>query len=299
MDTIAYVDRARPGAENMAIDRQLLEAAERTGRAYVRLYRWSEPTLSLGHFQAGIDRNLHPASRELAMVVRASGGGAIVHDREWTYSIAMRVGRNQIGASKELYDAVHGALVAGLRGLGWDASEWTKPCAVGETKNNPDDLIACGGSKPSEPLLCFQRRSCGDIVCEGFKVVGSAQRRLGGSVLQHGSILCQQSQYAPELPGLNELPQSLTPLSRRALAPVSAANSSPTERSFAGKLGVNAAACAAPEQLRTDALHNSLAEDSPINMETFGKVVLSWVIAPLERQFGCQVVATEGQVGFA
>ncbi len=198
MDTVAYVDRARPGQENMDIDRQLLEAAERTGSAYVRLYQWSEPTLSLGHFQAGIDRNLHMPSRDLPMVLRASGGGAIVHDQEWTYSIALPVGRNKIGASKELYDLVHGALVDGLRGLGWDASQWTKPCAVDVHERNSDEPIACGGSRPTEPLLCFERRSCGDIVCEGWKVVGSAQRRLGSSVLQHGSILCSRSAFAPE-----------------------------------------------------------------------------------------------------
>lgn len=263
MDTIAYVDRARPGAENMAIDRQLLEAAERTGRAYVRLYRWSEPTLSLGHFQAGIDRNLHSASRDLAVVVRASGGGAIIHDHEWTYSIAMPVGRNKIGASKDLYDVVHGALVEGLRELGWDVSQWTKQCVVDGLAGSSDAPIACGGSKLSEPLLCFQRRSCGDIVCEGYKVVGSAQRRLGASVMQHGSILCRQSAFSPELPGLSELPRSL---SRRALAPVSATDNPP---------------------------NSTLAKDSPIDMETFGSVVLSWVTTPLEQMFGCRVVATD------
>lgn len=247
MDTFAYVDRARPGEENMAIDRQLLEAAERTGSAYVRLYRWSQPTLSLGHFQAGIDRNLHAPSSDLAMVVRASGGGAIVHDQEWTYSIAMPVGRNKIGAAKELYDLVHIALVDGLRDLGWDARQWTKSCDVAAKSSS--DTIGCGGSKPSEPLLCFQRRSCGDIVCEGFKVVGSAQRRLGGSVLQHGSILCHRSQFAPELPGLNDLPRKLD------------------------------------------------GHNSAIEMETFGSVVLSWVLAPLERSLDCKVVGSEPELG--
>lgn len=255
MDAIAYIDQARPGAENMAIDRQLLEAAERTGCAFVRLYRWSEATLSLGHFQAGIDRNLHPASSRLPLVLRASGGGAIVHDQEWTYSIAMPVGRNKIGASKELYDTVHGALVQGLRAAGWDASQWSKSCEVAEpvsTKAQPgdaaDSTLGCGTSRTSEPLLCFQRRSCGDIVCADYKVVGSAQRRLGASVLQHGSILCQRSRYAPELPGLIDLPRNL---------PHSGAR---------------------------------LAEDSPIDMETFGSVVLSWVTAPLEQAFDCRVL---------
>ncbi len=260
MDTIAYIDRARPGQENMAIDRRLLEAAERTGNAYVRLYRWSEPTLSLGHFQAGIDRDLHPPSRDLAMVVRASGGGAIVHDLEWTYSIAMPVGRNKIGASKELYDLVHGALVDGLRSWGWDASQWVKPCVADRAGSVvADDAIGCGGSKPAEPLLCFERRSCGDIVCAGYKVVGSAQRRFGGSVLQHGSILCQRSPHAPELPGLNDLPRTLHQNASELPGPAGTP---------------------------------SLAEDSPIDLQTFGDVVLSWVLVPLERELGCRIVGS-------
>ncbi len=282
MDTIAYVDRARPGAENMAIDRQLLEAAERSGCAFVRLYRWSEPTLSLGHFQAGIDRNLHMPSRDLAMVLRASGGGAIVHHHEWTYSIAMPVGRNKIGASKELYDTVHAALVSGLQSLGWAASQWTKPCAVAADAKGSDEPIACGGSKPAEPLLCFQRRSCGDIVCEGYKVVGSAQRRLGSSVLQHGSILCSRSEFAPELPGLNEL-------SRRALAPVLATHDS----TGASALRLTEQPTGAGALRLAD---GQLTKDSPIDMETFGELVLSWVMAPLEETFGCKIVESTGQL---
>lgn len=271
MDTNAYIDRPRPGAENMAIDRQLLEAAERTGQAFVRLYRWSVPTLSLGHFQAGIDRNLHPPSRDLAMVIRASGGGAIVHDQEWTYSIAIPVGRNKIGASKDLYDLVHEALVDGLRSLGWDASQWTASCEMGIVSENNEAGISCGGSKPSEPLLCFQRRSCGDIVCEGYKVVGSAQRRLGASVLQHGSILCQQSRFAPELPGLNQIPKTL--------------GGSFPRQSLLGEGSAGASRLI-------------LAEDSPIDMETFGTVVLSWVLTPLERTLGCRLVGGEPELDF-
>ena len=262
MDTFAYVDRARPGEENMAIDRQLLEAAERSGAAYVRLYRWSEPTLSLGHFQAGIDRNLHPPSREISLVLRASGGGAIVHDHEWTYSIALPVGRNKIGASKELYDSVHGALVEGLRSLGWDASQWSKPCEVDNASSSEPAVVGCGGSKPAEPLLCFERRSCGDIVCDGYKVVGSAQRRLGGSVLQHGSILCRRSAYAPELPGLLDLRRDLPVALDRPQSP-------------------------------------NLTVVSPFNMETFGAIVLSWVLVPLQQNFGCRVVSTDAEASWA
>jgi lipoate-protein ligase A len=147
-----------------------------------------------------------------------------VHHHEWTYSVAVPVGRNQVGAAPHLYDIVHDALVAGLRQLGWDASKWTAPCAAAAPVSAPaapaDASAGCGsgpitggpaaggsvgGGQPH--FLCFSRRSCGDIVCDGFKVVGSAQRRLGSSVVQHGSILLARSEFAPELPGLGELPR--------------------------------------------------------------------------------------------
>jgi lipoate-protein ligase A len=55
------------------------------------------------------------------------------------------------------------------------------------------------------PFLCFERRTAGDILCEGRKIAGSAQRRHRGAVLQHGSILLERSRFAPELPGIREL----------------------------------------------------------------------------------------------
>jgi lipoate-protein ligase A len=274
MDAYAYVDEPRLGESNMTIDRLLLEAAEQQGCAFVRLYRWSQPTLSLGHFQADCDRNQHPPSASLPVVLRASGGGAIVHDREWTYSVAIPVGRNKIGAATQLYDLVHGALVDGLQGMGWNAQQWVKPCASPHApspsaSNGTDvvsDLKGCAvaspddarpgqaGSRSQAAFLCFQRRSCGDIVCEGSKVVGSAQRRLGASVLQHGSILCASSQHAPELPGLAELPRS--------------GHAEATQR------GVTQA-------------------EVMLESETFGQLVLSWVLSPLIREFGLRVVELE------
>jgi len=218
MDGFAYIDFARSGESNMAIDRQLLEAAEREQCAWVRLYRWAEPTLSLGRFQATLDRSIHAPSAQLPSVLRASGGGAIVHHHEWTYSLAVPVGRNRVGAATHLYDIVHDALVVGLRSLGWDASKWTSQCAAQVAESaSAEGSAGCGsGQRPTDQgsggqqhFLCFSRRSCGDIVCDGSKVVGSAQRRLGSSVLQHGSILFARSQFAPELPGLCDLPRDL------------------------------------------------------------------------------------------
>jgi lipoate-protein ligase A len=60
-------------------------------------------------------------------------------------------------------------------------------------------------SEQSEPFLCFQRRSCYDLVCGGAKIAGSAQRRRRGAIVQHGSVLLSQSAFAPELPGIEQL----------------------------------------------------------------------------------------------
>jgi len=221
MDAYAYIDTAHPGDANMSIDRRLLEMAEHQQSAFVRFYRWSEPTLSLGHFQSTTDRRAHSPSQNLTTVQRASGGGAIVHHHEWTYAIAIPVGRQCVGAATHLYDCVHDALVSGFNAFGWQTAKWVKPCSSATTlPDSPayspsasgtgcgsESAQQPGGRKPSPEFLCFLRRSCGDIVAGSHKIVGSAQRRLGTSVLQHGSILCAASPFAPELPGLAELPR--------------------------------------------------------------------------------------------
>src|SRR4051794_22517252 len=83
------VDSPADGAWNMALDEALLIDAETSGVASLRFYSWREPTLSLGYFQRHTDRAGHAASAGCLLVRRASGGGAILHDRELTYSIAL------------------------------------------------------------------------------------------------------------------------------------------------------------------------------------------------------------------
>jgi lipoate-protein ligase A len=172
-----------------------LESAA-AGQATLRFYQWSEPTLSLGYFQPVADREQHPASRECPLVRRASGGGAIVHDRELTYSMAVPQTAGHWPAAGGLYDICHQTLIVTLAELGIPAALWraTAICRGEDARASAE-----------EPFLCFQRRSCSDIVLGDAKIVGSAQRRRRGGVLQHGSILLGQSPFAPELPGLNDL----------------------------------------------------------------------------------------------
>ena len=82
-------DEPASGAWNMALDEALLESAGDDPMATLRFYRWSEPTLSLGYFQRSAERAAHIASRDCPLVRRASGGGAILHDAELTYSLTI------------------------------------------------------------------------------------------------------------------------------------------------------------------------------------------------------------------
>lgn len=184
-------DPPADGAWNMALDEALLASAGQSRLATLRFYQWSEPTLSLGYFQAHGDRGRHAASRRCPIVRRASGGGAILHDRELTYSLALPADHPWARRSEALYRLVHLALVELL-------AEWgiaARLCPAAER------FTPAG----SAPFLCFQRRTALDVVAGPLKLCGSAQRRRQGAVLQHGSLLLARSAFAPELPGLEEL----------------------------------------------------------------------------------------------
>ncbi|QDU87497.1 Octanoyltransferase LipM [Pirellulimonas nuda] len=190
--TRLILDPPAGGVWNMSVDEALLERADLEGVATLRFYQWEAPTLSLGYFQAYAQRRAHAPSAQCPVVRRRSGGGAIVHDQELTYSVALPADRPLARRPLDLYCAVHRALVA----------------VIGEQSG-----LACrvfGDSEPpppGEPFLCFLRRSSGDVVASdcGAKLCGAAQRRRRGAVLQHGSILLGRSVAAPELAGLADL----------------------------------------------------------------------------------------------
>lgn len=198
MEAFSYLDKPRSGLMNMAIDDAMLDFASEHQAVVLRLYQWAEPTLSLGYFQKIEERELHEPSRSIAMVRRATGGGAIVHDHDLTYSLVVPQLSSHVGAAPAIYAAVHGAMVGWLNELGLLAKQWQPLyglCKLGvqpEMSGNPE-------------FLCFRRRSGGDVVANEHKVMGSAQRRGKAALLQHGSLLLRRSEHAPELPGLGEL----------------------------------------------------------------------------------------------
>lgn len=202
------VDPPLPGAWNMAADEALLVDAAETGIGTLRFYQWDEPTLSLGYFQRYDDRLQHAASRGAACVRRQSGGGAIMHDRELTYSLVLPADHPLARDTKRLYASMHDSFITAL---------WPQPGGVGTGWRLRRRDRAANLTAAQEPFLCFQRRAVGDVVLEkapedrsagdgaDWKILGSAQRRHRGAVLQHGSLLLHRSEAAPELAGFGDL----------------------------------------------------------------------------------------------
>lgn len=185
------VDSPARGSWNMSVDESLLTHANQSGTIALRFYQWQPATVSLGYFQSTDDRRSHTESDDCDMVRRATGGGAIVHDRELTYSLTIPSSDRWSAKNQEIYTQVHKALIRTLSKWDVDAS------LVAETKK-----------LKKEPFLCFLRRASGDVVLDGNKICGSAQRRIDRSILQHGSILIGKSRHATQLPGINDLSAS-------------------------------------------------------------------------------------------
>lgn len=212
------IDPPSAGAWNMALDEALLERAAAGDRAvWLRFYQWREPTLSLGYFQSFAAWQSH-VSRGCAVVRRQTGGGAILHDRELTYSLVLPRTHPAVRGAESLYARVHEALIAALGGFAVSA------------------VLSGGHESPTkdhaDPFLCFERRSPLDVVirkgpsrharpdgadateiapadCRTVKICGSAQRRRKGAVLMHGSLLLASSDFAPQIKGIKEVTGAL------------------------------------------------------------------------------------------
>lgn len=166
------------GARNMALDEALMARARRTGDGVVRVYEWAAPTLSLGRNQRA--RGVYTAERAgeagVAVVRRPTGGRALLHHHEITYSVTAPAPAGvSLTAS---YQAINALLADTLRTLG-----------VAAEVAEPGERFPPPGSAP-----CFERPAPGELHVGGRKLVGSAQYREQGALLQHGSILVHDDQ---------------------------------------------------------------------------------------------------------
>jgi lipoate-protein ligase A len=165
------------GTFNMALDEAMMRMSRRTGDAYFRLYGWESPTLSLGRNQRARGHYDSDAARSLGVgfVRRPTGGRALMHHREITYSAALPA-RSPADASAA-YAFINEVLLEGLREMG-----------VGASRSSGS------GHQPPGLRPCFDAPSAHEIVLRDRKLIGSAQWRHSDTLLQHGSILVRDDQ---------------------------------------------------------------------------------------------------------
>lgn len=159
---------------NMALDEALLDFSFKSKIPALRFYKWKPPTLSIGYFQKAYDsvnfKELE--NRGFGFIRRPTGGRAVLHDKEITYSITIPSGHKLLDLSIiDSYDLLCKPMVKALNSLGIAAS----------LSSTTDNEI----SSPS----CFAAPTFKDIKVNGKKLIGSAQMRDKRGLLQHGSIL--------------------------------------------------------------------------------------------------------------
>lgn len=160
---------AMNGFNNMAYDLGLLSNVKDV--PILRFYEWNPPALSIGRFQNTKDINFsYLKDKKFDLVRRPSGGRAVLHYDELTYSIALPTSMS-LKSVTEIYLFISQAIVEGLKSAGLK-------CEISQDKKENYSRFSA----------CFAVSSIYEIVVDGKKLVGSAQVRRNGKILQHGSI---------------------------------------------------------------------------------------------------------------
>ena len=162
----------------MALDHALADLLE-AGTGVLRLYGWEPHTISFGRNEPTAGRyDTEAAAREgLAFVRRPTGGRAVLHAHEVTYAVVVPL--RALGGVRAAYVRINEGLVVGLSALGIRAAV------------SRDGPVLAPDAGP-----CFRSPAPGEVVVAGRKLVGSAQVRVGGALLQHGSIILRGDQSA-------------------------------------------------------------------------------------------------------
>lgn len=192
-----------PGAWNMAIDEALQATVRTTGVPVLRFYAWSPPAVSVGYFQdvKGEVDLAACAAAGVDVVRRTTGGRAVLHADEITYAVVLPLDYPDLPSGVvPSYRWLSSALVAGLQSIGIPADFTTAAHTRRHARHErlepyaPKDRLAAHERQappdlPGSDAACFAAPSWYEVAVNGRKVVGSAQTRRGGALLQHGSLL--------------------------------------------------------------------------------------------------------------
>ena len=177
---------SRTAALNMAIDEALLEDA---GQPAIRFYRWDHPALSFGYFGRFADVENHECQGDI--VRRWTGGGIVFHGEDLTYSLIIPSHSPSFSESTmSIYEKVHGALTRALH-LNGKCAELVAVAAVSDRRNQNGSAI-----RDRRYNNCFANPVRADVLWNGQKIAGAAQRRTRRGLLQQGSI--QKVNLAPD-----------------------------------------------------------------------------------------------------
>lgn len=169
-------DKKIPATENMAIDEVLLESCIKYNTSTLRFYYWENPTLSLGRNQKLSDINLNELEKNhFDIVRRPTGGNAVFHDDEITYSATFKIPQGKFGSIVESCRLIHLSMAKALNKMGII------------TYLSPSMQSLHKVPKASDPV-CFAHASDTELIYDGIKLIGSAQMRRSGCLMQHGSI---------------------------------------------------------------------------------------------------------------
>lgn len=156
-------------AYNMAFDEGVLSALPPEGDPVLRVYRWERPAVSFGYFEAW--EPVLRAFPDREPVRRWTGGGVVLHGEDWTYSILVpRAHPFAALRPADTYRLLHEALAAALP-------------PAGET------LAFAGEEAPRVSRACFENAVRNDLLADGRKIAGAAQRRSRAGLLHQGSVL--------------------------------------------------------------------------------------------------------------
>lgn len=165
-----------PAALNMALDETLLEAMPRLQVPVLRFYSWTQPAATFGYFQKFIE--VEQLTQLRPLIRRPTGGGIVPHDADWTYSATFPVGHEWHALKAEAsYRRIH---------------EWLQ-LAFAELKIETELAPCC---KKSLPGQCFVGHEKFDLLWQGKKIAGAAQRRNKFGLLIQGSV--QPPTVAPQ-----------------------------------------------------------------------------------------------------
>ena len=166
---LLWADGEHSPAFNMAADEVMLSTAPRRGRPVMRFYGWDRPAVSIGYVQ-----RYDAAPAGYAVVRRPTGGGVVYHDCDFTYSIAFPAGHWLTGLDRiASYDWINRALQLALAevGVAAELARQAIPHGVDRTR-----------------MVCFTNPTRYDLLLDGRKIAGSAQRRTADGVLHQGSL---------------------------------------------------------------------------------------------------------------